>query len=145
MVGVCGAWASRGTRRVLSSEEVGTAKRLGSRPLTVNAVKMVSLPAFGPDANVHGRLGGWWLYDPASALRFPLPSTLPSCQPAFPILCMHLSFFQTLNPDPFQVRKSFDARKAKPKMWAYVVDVDAAAATKAGAAGLEPKQGQLEW
>jgi hypothetical protein len=43
------------------------------------------------------------------------------------------------------VRKAFDARRYKPKMWAYVVDVDAAAAAAAGAAGLEPRQGLVEW
>jgi len=44
-----------------------------------------------------------------------------------------------------QVRKSFDARRGKPKRWAYVVDCDAAAAAEAGATEVEPKQGILEW
>ncbi|KAK9829431.1 hypothetical protein WJX72_005837 [[Myrmecia] bisecta] len=42
------------------------------------------------------------------------------------------------------VRKSFDARKGKPKKFSYVVDVDVGAAMAAGAATQYAKQGQLE-
>jgi hypothetical protein len=41
------------------------------------------------------------------------------------------------------VRKSFDARR-RERRFTYVVDVSAAAAAKAGAWGLQPKQGSLE-
>ncbi len=44
-----------------------------------------------------------------------------------------------------QVRKSFDARKAKPKMFAYVVDCDVAVGLESGALETEERSGLLEW